>query len=261
MSHNNPFTVTSWNVNSLNVRLPHVLQWLETNPVDVLGLQETKMTDEKFPEEAIHQAGYQVAFSGQPTYNGVALLSKTPAEEIITDPPDVSDEHRRIIAGTVNGVRVINLYVVNGKAVGDEKYDYKLDWLNRVSNWIEDETKQYEHLVIMGDFNIAPADADIHDPDAWRDQILCSAAERSALQRLLDMGYIDTFRQFEQEPETYSWWDYRQAAFRRNMGLRIDLVLASAALAPKCVSSIVDKEPRRWERPSDHAPVVASFSL
>ncbi len=257
----NNISIASWNVNSLNVRLPHVLQWLETNPVDVLGLQETKMTDEKFPADAIRDAGYQVAFSGQPTYNGVALLSKAPAEDIITDPPNVTDEHRRIIAGTVNGIRVINLYVVNGKAVGDEKYDYKLDWLKRVNNWIEDETARHDKLVVMGDFNIAPADADIHDPDAWRDQILCSKPERAALQRLLDMGYVDTFRQFDQEAETYSWWDYRQAAFRRNMGLRIDLVLASTALAAQCSSSIVDKEPRRWERPSDHAPVVAEFAV
>lgn len=256
----NTISIASWNVNSLNVRLPHVLQWLETSPVDVLGLQETKLKDEKFPADEIRQAGYQVAFSGQPTYNGVALLSKSPAEGIITDPPNVTDEQRRIIAGTVDGVRVINLYVVNGKAVGDEKYDYKLDWLQRVSDWIETETTRHEHVVVMGDFNIAPEDADIHDPDAWRDKILCSKPERAALQRLLDMGFSDTFRQFEQEPETFSWWDYRQAAFRRNMGLRIDLVLASQGLAETCQSSIVDKEPRKWERPSDHAPVVASFS-
>ncbi len=253
--------IASWNVNSLNVRLPHVLQWLENNPVDVLGLQETKLVDAKFPARDIQAAGYQVAFSGQPTYNGVALLSKTPAQDIITDPPNVSDEHRRIIAGTVNGVRIINLYVVNGKAVDDEKYVYKLDWLKRVSDWIETELEHHPQVVVMGDFNIAPADDDIHDPDAWRDKILCSAPERSALQRLLDMGLVDTFRQFEQEPATFSWWDYRQAAFRRNMGLRIDLVLASAALAAKCQASCVDKEPRKWERPSDHAPVVASFKL
>jgi len=259
MSNTDSFTIASWNVNSLNVRLPHVLQWLESSQVDVLGLQETKMTDEKFPADDIRQAGYQVAFSGQPTYNGVALLSKTPAQDIITDPPNVTDQHRRIIAGTVGNIRVINLYVVNGKAVGDEKYDYKLDWLKRVNDWIEQETKQHEDVVVMGDFNIAPAAADIHDPEAWQDQILCSVPERDALQRLLDMGYVDTFRQFEQEAETYSWWDYRQAAFRRNMGLRIDLVLASTVLAKRCTSSIVDKEPRRWERPSDHAPVVASF--
>lgn len=254
-------SIASWNVNSLNVRLPHVLEWLETSKVDVLGLQETKLRDDKFPTDDIQQAGYQVAFSGQPTYNGVALLSKTPAEDIVTDPPNVTDEHRRIIAGTVNGIRVINLYVVNGKAVGDEKYDYKLDWLERVNDWIETEVAKHEQLVVMGDFNIAPADADIHDPDEWRDKILCSVPEREALQRLLDMGFSDTFRQFEQEPETYSWWDYRQAAFRRNMGLRIDFVLASQALSERCVSSIVDKEPRKWERPSDHAPVVASFAL
>lgn len=253
--------IASWNVNSLNVRLPHVLQWLETNSIDVLGLQETKQTDDKFPADAIREAGYHVAFSGQPTYNGVALLSKQPAEDIITDPPNVTDEQRRIIAGTVNGVRVINLYVVNGKAVGDEKYTYKLDWLKRVIDWIDVEAQQHENMVVMGDFNIAPADADIHDPDAWRDDILCSAPERDALTRLLDIGFVDTYRQFDQEPETYSWWDYRQAAFRRNLGLRIDLVLASNSLSKKCTSSIIDKEPRRWERPSDHAPVVAGFAI
>ena len=251
--------IASWNVNSLNVRLPHVLSWLEQSPMDVLGLQETKLIDEKFPKEAIEEAGYEVAYSGQPTYNGVAILSKYPLDDIITDPPNVTDEHRRIIAATVNGVRVINLYVVNGKAVGDEKYSYKLDWLKRVSDWIETEMAQYENVVVMGDFNIAPADADIHDPEQWRDKILCSDAERAALQRILDMGLTDTYRKFEQAPESYSWWDYRQAGFRRNLGLRIDLVLASDGLLNKCTTSVIDKIPRTWERPSDHAPVWAEF--
>lgn len=251
--------IASWNVNSLNVRLGHVLEWLEQSPMDVLGLQETKLTDDKFPVAAIEDAGYHVAYSGQPTYNGVALLSTHPLVDVVTDPPQVTDEQRRIIAATVNGVRVINLYVVNGKAVDDEKYIYKLDWLERVIDWVADEILQYDKVVVMGDFNIAPADADIHDPEVWRDKILCSTAERAALERLYDMGFIDTYRQFDQKAEAFSWWDYRQAAFRRNMGLRIDLVLASKTLAKHCVQSVIDKTPRSWERPSDHAPVWAEF--
>lgn len=255
----NTFSIASWNVNSLKVRLPQVLDWLAANPVDVLGLQETKLTDDKFPQVDLQQAGYHVVFSGQPTYNGVALLSREPATDVLLEPPNLSDVQRRIIAASYGDIRVINLYVVNGKAVGDEKYSYKLDWLQRVHAWLAEEVQRHQKLLVIGDFNIAPDDEDVHDPQAWHEQILCSTPEREQLQAMLDLGLRDTFRLFQQQPQLYSWWDYRQAGFRRNLGLRIDLILASVALAEKCISSSIDKEPRRLERPSDHAPVMAVF--
>ncbi|MDA3933496.1 MAG: exodeoxyribonuclease III [Gammaproteobacteria bacterium] len=255
----NTFSIASWNVNSLKVRLSQVLDWLAANPVDVLGLQETKLTDDKFPQVDLQQAGYHVVFSGQPTYNGVALLSREPATDVLLEPPNLSDEQRRIIAASYGDIRVINLYVVNGKAVGDEKYSYKMDWLQRVHAWLAEEVQRHQKLLVIGDFNIAPGDEDVHDPQAWHEQILCSTPEREQLQAMLDLGLQDTFRLFQQPPQLYSWWDYRQAGFRRNLGLRIDLILASVALAEKCISSSIDKEPRRLERPSDHAPVMAVF--
>jgi len=255
------FSVASWNVNSLKVRLPQVLDWLAEHPVDVLGLQETKLTDDKFPHVELQQAGYHAICSGQPTYNGVALLSRQPPTEVLLEPPELGDEQRRIIAASYGDVRVINLYVVNGKAVDDEKYHYKLDWLQRIERWIAAELQQHQRLIVMGDFNIAPADDDVHDPQAWHEQILCSSAERERLQALFDLGLRDTFRLFPRDGKLFSWWDYRQAAFRRDLGLRIDLILASTALAEQCVSCEIDKQPRKLERPSDHAPVVASFQL
>lgn len=249
----------SWNVNSLKVRLEHVSDWLNHHQPDVLGLQETKLTDEKFPREEIESLGYHVAFSGQPTYNGVALVSKTPPTDLITAIPDFPDDQKRVIAGTCGNVRVINLYVVNGKEVGSDKYEYKLGWLAAVEAWIAEEVKQHKNVIVMGDFNIAPDDRDVHDPEAWKDKILCSVPEREALGRLLDLGLTDTFRLFPQPDETFSWWDYRAAGFRRNLGLRIDLVLCSEALKARCTTSYIDKEPRRLERPSDHAPAVAEF--
>lgn len=251
--------IASWNVNSLNVRLPQVLQWLESTQPDVLAVQETKLTDDKFPAVEIEAAGYQVVYSGQKTYNGVALLSKSPIVDVITDIPGLDDTQRRILGGTIAGVRVLNLYVVNGQEVGSEKYDYKLDWLEKVHDYIEHDLKSYKDYVVLGDFNIAPTDADVYDPEAWHERILCSTPEREALQRIMDLGFGDSFRLFEQEEKTFSWWDYRLNAFRRNMGLRIDLILASEAMAKRCRSSTVDKEPRGWERPSDHAPVIADF--
>lgn len=251
--------IASWNVNSLNVRLPQVLQWLESAQPDVLALQETKLSDDKFPVAEIEAAGYQAVYSGQKTYNGVALLSRLPMDDVVTDIPGLEDTERRIIGATINGVRVLNLYVVNGQVVGSEKYDYKLDWLDRVHDYIRDDMKSHNNYVALGDFNIAPADADVYDPEAWRERILCSTPERDALQRILDLGFRDSFRLFEQEDGTFSWWDYRLNAFRRNMGLRIDLILASAAMASRCRRSVVDKTPRGWERPSDHAPVLADF--
>lgn len=252
--------ITSWNVNSLKVRLDQVLEWMNVNRPEVIGLQETKLKNENFPEKAIQEVGYHAAFTGQATYNGVALLSREPAEDVRTEIPGFEDPHRRVIAGTYDGVRVINLYVVNGKAVGDEKYEWKLQWLEAVTRWIAEEAKTHEKLVVVGDFNIAPEDRDVHDPEAWHERILCSTPERTALKNMMALGLTDTYRLFEQPERVYSWYDYRQMAFRRKMGLRIDLVLASKAMAEKCTASGIDLEPRRNERPSDHAPVSAVFS-
>ncbi len=251
--------IASWNVNSLRVRLPQVLEWLEDNPVDVLALQETKMVDEDFPAEEIQQAGYQVQYSGQKTYNGVAVLSKQEGSDIVKDIKSLDDPQRRILAVTIEDVRVLNLYVVNGKEVGSDKYEYKLDWLKKVTAFIKKDLKKYPNYVVLGDFNIAPEDADIHDPEAWQGKILCSDKERAALQAITDLGFVDSFRLFDQEKNTFSWWDYRAAGFRRNLGLRIDLILASTALEASCSLSVVDKAPRSNERPSDHAPVIAEF--
>ena len=251
--------IASWNVNSLRVRLPQVLEWLKDNPVDVLALQETKTVDDDFPVDEINQAGYQVQYSGQKTYNGVAILSKQAASDVITDIPDLDDPQRRILAATIDDVRVLNLYVVNGKEVGSDKFEYKLDWLKKVTAFIQSEIKQYPNYVVLGDFNIAPEDEDVHDPAAWKDKILCSAEERKALQNILDIGFGDTFRFFDQEEHSFSWWDYRGGGFQRNLGLRIDLILASTAIEGSCIYSVVDKAPRENERPSDHAPVVAEF--
>lgn len=252
--------IASWNVNSLNVRLPHVLAWVEGSRPDVLALQETKLTDDRFPLEDFQQAGYRSLFSGQKTYNGVAILSRDEAVDPVTDIPGLDDPQRRILAATVRGVRVVDLYVVNGSEVGSEKFDYKLHWLERVTAWLATELERHENLIVLGDFNIAPDDRDVHDPEAWREKILCSTPEREALRRMLDLGLEDTFRLFDQEPGIFSWWDYRMNMFRRKMGLRIDLVLASAAMARRCTASYIDIEPRRQERPSDHAPAVAEFS-
>lgn len=255
--------VASWNVNSLNVRLPHVLAWIDAARPDVLALQETKLPDDRFPAGPLTEAGYHSVFAGQPTYNGVAVVSREPAEDPVTDVPGLDDPQRRILAVTVptslGPLRLVNLYVVNGKEVGSDKFEYKLAWLARVTDWLAGEAGRHENLLVVGDFNIAPDDRDVHDPEQWREKILCSSTERAALQRVLDLGLADTFRLFDQEPGVFSWWDYRMNAFRRKMGLRIDLLLASGALAKRCTSSYVDIEPRRQERPSDHAPVVAEF--
>jgi len=253
--------IASWNVNSLNVRLPQVLAWAEVARPDVLALQETKLTDDRFPSADLREAGYQSVFSGQKTYNGVAILSRDAATDPVTDIPGLDDHQRRILAATVGGVRIVNLYVVNGSEVGSEKFDYKLRWLDRVTSWLATELTKHERVVVLGDFNIAPEDRDVYDPEEWREKILCSTPEREALKRMLDLGLQDTFRLFDQEERVFSWWDYRMNMFRRKMGLRIDLVLASAALAKRCTASYIDIEPRRQERPSDHAPAVAEFSL
>ena len=253
--------VASWNVNSLNVRLPHVLAWCEEARPDILALQETKLTDDRFPVDELQEAGYHSAYSGQKTYNGVAVLSREPATDMVTDIDGLDDPQRRILAATIGDLRIIDLYVVNGSEVGSEKFAYKLHWLEQVTRWIEAEAQKFDKLIVLGDFNIAPDDRDVHDPESWREKILCSTPEREALQRIFDLGLSDTFRLFEQEEKTWSWWDYRMAAFRRNMGLRIDLVLASAAMADVCSAAYIDKEPRRQDRPSDHTPVIAEFDL
>jgi len=253
--------IASWNVNSLNVRLPQVRHWLQTVQPDVLALQETKLTDDKFPAAEIEAAGYHVVFSGQKTYNGVALLSREPIEEVLTDLPGLDDPQRRILGASIGGVRVLNLYVVNGQEVGSEKFDYKLDWLHRVRDYLAEDLSQHARYLVVGDFNIAPGDDDVYDPDAWRERILCSTPEREALQQILALGFSDSFRLFEQAAGQYSWWDYRMNGYRRNRGLRIDLILASRAMAEYCISSVIDREPRGWERPSDHAPVVAEFDV
>lgn len=252
--------IATWNVNSLKVRLPQVLDWLAAAQPDVLCLQETKLADENFPTEEIEAAGFRVVFSGQKTYNGVATISRRPAADVITDIPGLDDPQRRILGATIDGVRVLNLYVVNGQEVGSEKYAHKLHWLDRVTDYLQAQLQRHARLVVLGDFNIAPEDRDVHDPEAWRERILCSTPERDALRKLLDLGLADTFRLFEQEDNSFSWWDYRAAAFRRNMGLRIDLILASRALTENCASCYIDKEPRKLERPSDHTPVIAEFS-
>lgn len=251
--------VASWNVNSLKVRLSQVLDWLAAHQPDVLGLQETKLTDEAFPVEVFRKAGYQVSFSGQKTYNGVALLTRAPHGEVITALDGLDDLQRRVLGATVDGLRVLNLYVPNGQAVGTDKYAYKLAWLEALRAQLAAELTRHPRLVVMGDFNIAPEDRDVHDPEEWAGKVLCSEPERAALARILELGLVDTFRLFEQPEGVYSWWDYRAAGFRRNRGLRIDLVLASHSLAGACTRSWVDIEPRRHERPSDHAPAVAVF--
>ena len=251
--------IASWNVNSLNVRLPHVLAWMDVAQPDVLALQETKLTDDRFPVQELVDEGYHSVFSGQKTYNGVAILSREQALNPVTDIPGLDDPQRRILAATVGDVRIINLYVVNGSEVGSEKFEYKLRWLDRVTAWLATEIEEFENVIVLGDFNIVPDDRDVHDPEGWREKILCSTPEREALGKILDLGFQDSFRLFEQQERTWSWWDYRMNAFRRKMGLRIDLILASKAMAQRCIASYVDIEPRRQDRPSDHAPVIAEF--
>ena len=253
--------LATWNVNSLNVRLPQVLDWLEAHSPDVLVLQEIKQVTEKFATEAFTEAGYASIANGQKTYNGVAVIARDEPADPVTDFPGFDDPQRRILAVTVEGVRIVNLYVPNGSEVGSAKYAYKLEWLAALRNFLAGELKAHDKLVVLGDFNIAPADEDVYDPEKWGDAILCSPKERQALAALLELGLADVFRNFEQPEKTFSWWDYRSFGFRRNAGLRIDLILASTAMSERCSASYVDKEPRALERPSDHAPVVAEFNL
>ncbi len=253
--------IATWNVNSLNVRLPHVLEWLAAHEPDVLVLQEIKQVTEAFPTDAFNEAGYKSAVSGQKTYNGVATICRKEPLDPVTDFPGFEDPQRRILATTINGVRVIDLYVPNGQAVDSEKYGYKLSWLEALRKFLKAELESHGNLVVLGDFNIAPEDRDVYDAEKWGDAILCSPREREALGELFKLGMSDVFRQFDQAEKSFSWWDYRAAGFRRNAGLRIDLILASTAMAEACQTSYIDKEPRTWERPSDHTPVVAEFAI
>ena len=253
--------LATWNVNSLKVRLEHVLDWLEQHQPEALVLQEIKQVTEAFPTEALAEAGYASIASGQKTYNGVATIARQAPTDPVTDFPGFEDPQRRILATTIDGVRVVNLYVPNGSEVGSEKYAYKLDWLAALRGFLANELQTHEKLVVLGDFNIAPADADVYDAEKWGEGILCSPKERAALEALLELGLTDVFRNFDQPEKTFSWWDYRAFGFRRNAGLRIDLILASEAMNAACTASYVDKEPRALERPSDHAPVVAEFTL
>jgi exodeoxyribonuclease-3 len=253
-------TVASWNVNSLRVRMPQLAVWLETAGPDVLGLQETKLIDGNFPCDEIARLGYHCVMSGQKTYNGVALVAREPLTDVVTGFPGADDPQRRLIAATSGGVRYVNVYVPNGQAVGSEKYEYKLRWLRSLRGFLEQEMAVHGRLVVMGDFNIAPDDRDVHDPVLWKEQILCSTPEREALALLLELGLADSFRLFDQPDALFSWWDYRAAGFRRNLGLRIDLLLASRDMAACCESAWIDVAPRRVERPSDHAPVFARFA-
>ena len=253
--------IATWNVNSMKVRLPHVLERLQANDPDVLVLQEIKQVTEAFPADELREVGYESLANGQKTYNGVAVIGKTTPADPVLEFPYFDDPQRRVLAATFGDVRVVDLYVPNGSEVGSEKYDYKLRWLATLRNFLEEEMSRHENLVVLGDFNIAPADEDVYDAEKWGDAILCSPKEREALARLLDLGLTDVFRQFDQPEKAFSWWDYRAAGFRRNAGLRIDLILTSDAMTARCQASHVDREPRAWERPSDHAPVVAEFAM
>ena len=252
--------IATWNVNSLSVRLPQVLDWLRAVQPDVLALQETKLVDDKFPLAEIEAAGYHAVFAGQKTYNGVAILSRKIGMGVVKDLPGLDDPQRRILAAAYDSVRILNIYIPNGEATGSDKYQYKLGWLEKLTLFITEELKRYSKLVVLGDFNIAPEERDVHDPVAWEGKVLFSAPERQAFQRLLQIGLCDTFRLFDQAEKQFSWWDYRMNAFRRNMGLRIDHILASKTLCDKCTACVIDKMPRKNERPSDHTPVVAEFS-
>jgi exodeoxyribonuclease-3 len=252
--------LAAWNVNSLKVRLPQLLDFLATRQPDVVCLQETKLEDINFPRAEIEAAGYQVAFSGQKTYNGVAILSKSPLADIQAGIPGFDDEQKRVLAATVDGMRVVCAYIPNGQSVDSDKYQYKLKWLAALTEWLQQELQAQPKLALLGDYNIAPEDRDVHDPAAWQDQVLCSEPEREAFRKLLALGLKDSFRLFEQPEKTFSWWDYRMMGFRRNHGLRIDHILLSEALAASCTESRIDRDMRKLERPSDHAPVIATLA-
>lgn len=253
--------LATWNVNSLKVRLSQVLEWLGKHRPDILCLQETKLEDPNFPRAEIEAAGYAALFSGQKTYNGVALLSRVPGADPATAMPGFADEQKRVLAANVGGVRVICAYVPNGESVGSDKYQYKLAWLAAAKSWLKDELARHQRLAVLGDFNVAPEERDVHDPQLWDGKVLFSQPEREAFRALLTVGLKDSFRLFDQPERSFTWWDYRMNAFRRKMGLRIDHILLSEELAKHCTACTIDIEPRKSERPSDHAPVIAELNL
>jgi exodeoxyribonuclease-3 len=253
--------LATWNVNSLKVRLPHVLAWLAAHEPDVLCLQETKLEDHNFPIGEIEKAGYQSTFAGQKTYNGVAILSHEPATDVQVNIPDFDDPQKRVLAATIGGVRTICAYVPNGETTGSDKYRYKLKWLQHLTAWLKSELAAHPRLALLGDYNIAPEDRDVYDPKLWEGQVLFSEPERAAFRRMLELGLSDSFRLFEQPEKSYTWWDYRMNSFKRKLGLRIDHILLSDVLARACRACTIDKEARARERPSDHAPVMAELAI
>lgn len=253
--------LVTWNVNSLNVRATQVLEWLQQEQPDVLCLQETKIQDHKFPYDDLAQIGYQAVHLGQKTYNGVAIISRHAIEDLQFDIPDFEDEQKRVVAATIQGVRIICVYIPNGQSIGSDKYGYKLSWLNALISYIKNQLAIYPQLALLGDYNIAPEDRDVHDPSAWKDSVLVSEPERDAFKQLIQLGLHDSFRLFEQPEKLYSWWDYRMMAFRRNMGMRIDHILISTPLVRFAKASWIDKTPRKLERPSDHTPVVLELDI
>lgn len=252
--------LATWNVNSLTMRLPRLLDWLAANKPDIIGLQETKLEDARFPALEIAAAGYEAVFYGQRTYNGVAILSRAPAVDFRPDMPEFPDDHKRVLAATVGDIRFVCFYVPNGQSVGSDKYEYKLRWLDAATAYIRNQLASFPRLALVGDMNIAPEDRDVHDPDLWRNQVMCSEAERAAFRDWLSLGLKDAFRLFDQSEKTFSWWDYRQLAFPKNHGLRIDHILLSPALAASCRSCRIDRQARKGLKPSDHAPVVAELA-
>lgn len=253
------FRLATWNVNSLKVRLPHLLEWLAPARPDVLCLQETKLEDAKFPVAELRAAGYQAVYSGQRTYNGVAILTREPARDVTPGLFGFPDEHKRVIAATIGDIRVVCLYAPNGQAPGTEKYAYKLRWYEALAAWLTSELARFPRLAVLGDLNVAPEPRDVHDPERWEGQIHFSEPERAALHGVMQVGLVDAFRLFPQPEKLFSWWDYRLLAFQRNWGLRIDHILLSLELAARCTACTIDKAPRKLERPSDHAPVIADL--
>ena len=251
--------LATWNVNSLGVRLPQVLDWLAAHPVDVLALQELKLTDDKFPAQAFADAGYQAQWFGQKTYNGVALISRTPAADVVKNIPGFADEQSRVLCATIDGVRVIGAYFPNGQAPGSDKFAYKMAWLTALREWVKAEMAAHPQLVLMGDYNITFDDADVWDPDGLRESIHCTTEERTHLQALIGLGLHDAHRLFEQPPKSFSWWDYRMLGFQKNRGLRIDHILITDALTARATACTIDRAPRKNTQPSDHAPVVLTL--
>ncbi len=255
------FKIATWNINSIRIRLPRLLTWLDVNQPDIIALQETKISDADFPVQAIKDAGYEMVFAGQKSYNGVAILSRNKSSDIMTDLLEYEDPQRRVLAAVIDNIRILNLYIPNGQSVGSEKYHYKLDWLNKLDIFLKQELKKHPQTIVLGDFNIAPDDIDVHDVKRWQGKIMFSDAERNAFQDMLKIGFHDCFRILNPAEKSFSWWDYRTYGFSQNLGLRIDHILMSDALIKNCKKCYIDVAMRKEERPSDHAPVIAEFEL